>query len=89
MGFNINSSNDKRNEMNSHIIVDNALHVYKCKHCGMESEPPWMTPPPDIAQDARDHFIAEHKNCKLSVAQSGEELLSLGSVTKVGEQTGE
>ena len=48
-----------------------------------------MTPPPDIAQDARDHFIAEHKNCKLSVAESDEELLSLGSATKVGEQTGE
>ena len=48
-----------------------------------------MTPPPDIAQDARDHFIAEHKNCKLSVAESDEELLSMGSATKVGEQTGE
>jgi hypothetical protein len=22
-----------------------------------------MTPPKDIAQDARDHFIAEHKDC--------------------------
>jgi hypothetical protein len=22
-----------------------------------------MTPPPDIAQDARDYFIAEHKDC--------------------------
>jgi len=23
-----------------------------------------MTPPPDIAQDAIDHFIAEHKDCQ-------------------------
>ena len=45
--------------------------------------------PPDIAQDARDHFIAEHKICKLTVAESDEELLSLGRATKVGEQTGE
>ena len=75
--------------MNSHIIVDNALHVYECKHCGMKSEPPWMTPPIDIALDARDHFFAEHKNCKLFVAVPGEELLSLDRVTKVGEQTGE
>ncbi len=48
-----------------------------------------MTPPEVIAQDARDHFFVEHKNCKLFVAESGEELLSLDRVTKVGEQTGE
>jgi hypothetical protein len=48
--------------MNFHIIVDSALNVYECKHCGRKSEPPWMTPPPDVAQDARDHFIAEHKD---------------------------
>jgi hypothetical protein len=28
----------------------------------MKSEPPWISPPPDIAQDAIDHFIAEHKD---------------------------
>ena len=50
--------------MNSHIILDNPSYVYECKHCGMKSEPPWMTPPSDIAQDARDHFIAEHKDCQ-------------------------
>jgi len=55
----------------------------------MKYEPPWMTPPPDIAQDTRDYFNAEHMNCKLSVAGPDDELLSLGSITKVGEQTGE
>ena len=75
--------------MNEHIIIDSVVHVYLCKNCGDRTEPPWMTPSPDIALDARDHFIAEHKNCKLSVAESDKELLSLGSVTKVGEQTGE
>ena len=55
----------------------------------MKSEPPWMTPPEDIAQDARDNFFVEHKNCKLFVTESGEELLSLHRVTKVGEQIGE
>ena len=75
--------------MNEHIIIDSVVHVYLCKNCGKRTEPPWMTPPPDIAQDARDHFIAEHKNCKLSAAESDDELLKLGRATKLGEQTGE
>ena len=50
--------------MNFHIIVDYQSHVYLCKHCGVKSEPPWMTPPPDIAQEAREHFISQHKDCK-------------------------
>jgi hypothetical protein len=75
--------------MPEHIIINDETYLYECLNCGFKSEPPWMTPPPDIAQDARDHFFAEHKNCKLFVAESGEGLLSLGRVTKVGEQTGE
>jgi len=51
-------------QMNTHIILEDALQVYECKHCGMKSEPPWMTPSPDIALEARDHFIFEHKDCQ-------------------------
>ena len=50
--------------MPEHIIISYETNVYECLNCGFISEPPWMTPPPDIAQDARDHFIAEHKDCQ-------------------------
>lgn len=49
--------------MPEHIIND-ATYVHQCLKCGFKSEPPWMPPPPEIAQDARDHFIAEHKDCQ-------------------------
>ena len=61
--------------MLEHIIINDEAYVYECLICGFKSEPAWMSPPPDIVQDARDHFIAEHKNCKLSVAESDDELL--------------
>jgi len=50
--------------MLDHIIINDEAYVYECLNCGFTSEPPWMTPPPDIAQDARDQFIAEHKHCR-------------------------
>jgi len=75
--------------LTEHIIINDETNVYECLNCGFKSEPPWMTPPQDIAQDAKDHFIAEHINCMLSVAKPDEEQLSLGSVKKAGEQTGE
>ena len=50
--------------MPDHIIINDDTYVYECLNCGFRSETPWMTPPPDIAQDARDHFIAEHKDCQ-------------------------
>ena len=31
LGFDINLPNKTRNEMNSHIIVDNASYVYECE----------------------------------------------------------
>jgi hypothetical protein len=49
--------------MPEHIIIYET-NVYECLNCGLISEPPWMTPPPDIAQDAKDHFISEHKDCQ-------------------------
>ena len=52
--------------MLEHIIINDEAYVYLCLICGFKSEPPWMTPPPDIAQDARDHFISEHKDCQSS-----------------------
>ena len=67
--------------MLEHIINDEA-YVYECLICGFKSEPPWMTPPPDIAQDAIDHFISEHKDCQSSLA-------SLVTATnKAGNKTG-
>jgi hypothetical protein len=50
--------------MPEHIIINDETNVYECLNCGFKSEPPWMTPLSDIAQDARDHFIAEHKDCQ-------------------------
>ena len=50
--------------MPEHIIIKNETFLYECLNCGFKSEPPWMTPPPDIAQDAKDHFISEHKDCQ-------------------------
>jgi hypothetical protein len=50
--------------LNSHILIDAVIHAYECKHCGRKTEPPWMTPPTDIAQNAIDYFIAKHKDCK-------------------------
>jgi hypothetical protein len=50
--------------MPEHIIINDETYLYECLNCGFKSEPPWMTPPPDIAQDARDHFISEHKDCQ-------------------------
>jgi len=35
-------------------------------NCGYESEPPWMTPPADIAEEAKSIFIREHAECKPS-----------------------
>jgi hypothetical protein len=48
--------------MPEHIIINDEANVYECLNCGFKSELPWMTKPPDIAQDARNHFIAEHKD---------------------------
>jgi hypothetical protein len=50
--------------MSEHIIIDNVNNVYECKNCGIKTEPPWMTPPPNIALDARDFFISQHNDCK-------------------------
>ena len=50
--------------MLEHIIINDEAYVYECLICGFKSEPPWITPPLDIAQDARDHFISEHKDCQ-------------------------
>jgi hypothetical protein len=50
-------------EDTNHILLDTATHVYKCLNCGYESEPPWMTPPADVAQAAISVFISEHRNC--------------------------
>jgi hypothetical protein len=50
--------------MPDHIIINDDTYVYECLNCGFRSETPWMTPPSDIAQDARDHFIREHKDCQ-------------------------
>ena len=50
--------------MPEHIIINDDTYVYECVTCGFKSEPPWMTPPPDIVQGARDHFIREHKDCQ-------------------------
>jgi hypothetical protein len=50
--------------MPEHIIINDETYLYECLNCGFKSEPPWMTPPPAIAQDARDHFISEHKDCQ-------------------------
>lgn len=55
--------------MPEHIVIDDETHVYQCLNCGFQSEPPWMTPPPDIAQDARDHFIVEHQDCQVGVSE--------------------
>lgn len=50
----------------SHILIDTSTHIYKCMNCGYESEPPWMTPPADIAEEAKSIFINEHAKCKPS-----------------------
>ena len=50
--------------MLEHIVIDDETHVHQCLNCGFRSEPPWVTPPPGIAQDARDHFIADHEDCQ-------------------------
>jgi hypothetical protein len=39
--------------MPEHIIIKDEAYFYKCLNCGFKSEPPWMTQPPDIAEDAR------------------------------------
>jgi hypothetical protein len=49
--------------MPKHLIISYENNVYECLNCGFKSEPPWMTPPQDIAQEAKDHFISEHKDC--------------------------
>jgi len=54
--------------MPDHIIFNGETHVYECLNYGFKSDPPWMTPPPDIAQDARDHFISEHKDCQYTTS---------------------
>ena len=46
--------------MPDHIIIKDDTYFYLYLNCGFRSEPPWMTRP----QDARDHFIAEHKHCQ-------------------------
>lgn len=49
--------------MPEHLIISYETNVYECRNCGFKSERPWMKPPLDVAQDAKDHFIAEHKGC--------------------------
>jgi hypothetical protein len=49
--------------MSEYLIITYENNVYECLNCGFKSEPPWMTPPKDIAQDTKDHFIDEHKGC--------------------------
>jgi hypothetical protein len=48
--------------MLGNIIINDETNVYECLNCGFKSELPWTPQPPDIAQDARDNFIAEHKD---------------------------
>ena len=49
--------------MPEHIINDEN-YVYECLNCGFKSKPPWMMPPPNIAVDAEDFFISEHRDCR-------------------------
>jgi len=50
--------------MFEHVIVDRINFIYECLNCGIKSDPPWMTPPIDIALEAESCFIDEHKDCK-------------------------
>jgi len=54
--------------MIDHIIINKITHVYECINCGVVSEPPWMTPPSDIAVEAIDMFISDHRDCQKSDA---------------------
>jgi len=65
--------------MTDHIIIDEITHVYLCKNCGYESEPPWMHPPADIALEAIEFFISEHEDCKKDDAPILNKLPDTGS----------
>ena len=54
--------------MTDHIIINKITHVYECENSGYVSEPPWMTPPADVALEAFDYFFSEHMDCRKSDA---------------------